>query len=523
MHPPPIRAAGPQHQRTLAATAFSALKWNYAGTVVRMAANFVVGIILARLLGPSPYGQVAVASLVIGLGNLVADVGFGSALVQKDDICSEDIRFAFTAQVLFAVLVVCAIWPITPLIGAFFHQPETVPVMRAMFFIFILQALGQTATSLLKRNLRQKEIQTAQLISYLIGYIGFGIPLAMWGAGVWSLVAAQVIQTLLNTSLVYMNFHHPIAPLLWPKNGHLVRFGGKVVTSNIVNWWITNSDNLFVGRMFGGGDLGLYSRSFTLVNLPEAGIVSTLQAVLFPAYSRTQSRPQLMRNTYLASIALVAMLTLPVFAVIATIPHVVIGGIFGPRWQAAAPVIVPLSLAMPLDSIMCLAGPVLYGIGKVERELWAQMVTAVCMVGIMLVMSRISFIAVGWGVLMIYSLRATLITRAVMRTLDIQWIDIGRAIHVAALVASGTALMVSGADHVILARVGNMGLHLVVDAMLAVLSYGVLLALTFSHWPKETRLFLNQIAQSSRALERVLSILSRASSLKASAARGEQS
>lgn len=523
MNPITKPVESPQVQPTLAHTAFSALKWNYAGTVGRMGANFAVGMILARLLGPRPYGQVAVAALVIGLGNLVADVGLGSAIVQKEEVSSEDIRFAFTVQILFAVIVVCTIWPLTPWIAAFFHQPETALVVRALIPMFILQALGQTATSLLKRNLQQKRIQTAQLISYLVGYVGLGIPFAVAGAGVWSLVLAQLAQSLVNSILVYASARHALVPVLWTRSAHMLRYGGKAVSTNVVSWSIGNLDNLFVGRAFGALELGLYSRSYTLVSMPGAALVSTLQAVLFPAYSRNQSNTKSLRQTYLASVAIIAMLMLPLFAVVAVIPHAVIGGIYGPKWLAAAPVVVPLALAMPLDSLMALAGPVLWGVGKVEREMWAQITTAVVMAGMMVVMSRISFVAVGWGVLMIYSLRVTLVTRAVMRTLDVQWIDIGRAIRVAALVALGTALIVSGADYVILARVGNMGLHLAVDAMVAALSYGVLIAVTFSHWPKETRLFLNQIAQSSRALERVLSILSRTSSLKASVASGEQS
>ena len=511
-----------ERRSTLAHSAFSAVKWSYAGTTMRMGANFAVGIVLARILGPKPYGEVAVAALVIGLGNLVADVGLGSALVQKNEVSGEDIRFAFTVQVLFAALIVLALWPLTPLIAVFFHQPEIVPVLRAMFSIFILQSLGQTAISLLKRNLRQKEIQTAQLVSYLIGYIGVGIPLALLGVGVWSLVVAQLTQSLLNTILVYTRMHHSVIPLAWPRNAHMAGYGGKVVSSNVVNWWITNSDNLFVGRACGSVPLGLYSRSFTLVNLPEAGIVSTLQAVLFPTYSRTQDRSQLMRQTYLASVSIVAMLTLPFFAVVAAVPLTVIGGVYGAQWLAAVPVVVPLALAMPLDSIMALAGPVQYGVGRVERELWPQMATAAVMVGVMIVMSRISFVAVGWGVLAIYLLRATLVTRAVIKTLELRWRDVGRSLGAAVLVAVGCALLVGGFDRLLLAKVGLMGMRLSLDMIAALFTFLLLLTASFPLWTEETYLFVKRIAASSRTLELMIGWMSRASFSIQKVTSGEQ-
>ena len=352
MKSPHAPSAAPHVRPMLAQTAFSALKWIYTGTVLRMGANFAVGMILARLLGPKPYGQVAVAVLVISLGNLVADVGLGSALVQKEEILTEDIRFAFTVQVGFAVLIVCTMWALTPWLAAFFHQPETVLVMRALLPMFILQALGQTATSLLKRDLQQRKIQTAQLVSYLVGYVGVGIPLAILGRGVWSLVAAQLIQCLVNSVLVYVSARHAFMPVLRTRSAHMLRYGGKAVSSNVACWSIGNLDNVFVGRSCGATELGLYSRSYMLVSLPAVSIISTLQAVLFPAYSRTQSRPQLMRQTYLASVAVVAMIMLPMFAVVAAIPHTVICGVYGPRWVAAVPVVIPLALAMPLDAFM---------------------------------------------------------------------------------------------------------------------------------------------------------------------------
>jgi O-antigen/teichoic acid export membrane protein len=487
MNPISKPVESPQVQPTLAHTAFSALKWNYAGTVGRMGANFAVGMILARLLGPRPYGQVAVAALVIGLGNLVADVGLGSAIVQKEEVSSEDIRFAFTVQMLFAVIVVCTIWPLTPWIAAFFHQPETALVVRALIPMFILQALGQTATSLLKRNLQQKRIQTAQLISYLVGYVGLGIPFAVAGGGVWSLVLAQLAQSMVNSILVYASARHALVPLLWTRSAHMLRYGGKAVSTNVVSWSIGNLDNLFVGRAFGALELGLYSRSYTLVSMPGAALVSTLQAVLFPAYSRNQSNTKSLRQTYLASVAIIAMLMLPLFAVVAVIPHAVIGGIYGPKWLAAAPVVVPLALAMPLDSLMALAGPVLWGVGKVEREMWAQIATAVVMAGMMVVMSRISFVAVGWGVLGIYLLRATLLTRAAIGTLELQWADVGRALRVAAFMALATALIVGGVDRLLLVQVASMGLRLCLDAAISFITYVSFTFLFSPLWTDEMR------------------------------------
>ncbi len=75
-----------------------ALKWNYLGTGAKIASQLAIGIVLARLLGPEPFGLIAVAWLMLGLGNLIADSGLSVALVQKEQISARDIRYVFYPQ-----------------------------------------------------------------------------------------------------------------------------------------------------------------------------------------------------------------------------------------------------------------------------------------------------------------------------------------------------------------------------------------------------------------------------------------
>ena len=78
---------------------YQALIWNYSGSAVSMSSQFIIGIVLARLLGPEAFGIVAIGMLMIGIGNLVVDFGFGAALIQGKSVTERDIGFVFSAQV----------------------------------------------------------------------------------------------------------------------------------------------------------------------------------------------------------------------------------------------------------------------------------------------------------------------------------------------------------------------------------------------------------------------------------------
>ena len=430
----------------LGSRALSALSWNYAGAAARTASGLILGILLARLLGPKPFGQAAAAALLLGLGNLLADVGLGSALIQNRRLHPDDIRFAFTLQSLFAAGLAGAVWLLAPAIGSFFQQRELVAVVRALLPVTVLQGMSQTATSLLRRDLRLKTIQAAQLASYLIGYGALGIPLACKGAGVWSLVAAQLGQSLAYGAIVYRSVRHPLTPMFRSRTGGMVGYGAKAASTNLANWAIGNLDNLFVGRVLGIANLGLYSRAFNLVAAPETSLVAALQAVLFPAYARSQDRREMLRRVYLAALGLVALLAIPPCAVVAATAPTWIRVGFGERWLAAAPVLTPLALAIPFDALMALASSLLWGLDRVGRELRIQAAVALVAVAILAVTTRISLAAVGWGVAALYLLRSLWLNRAAMNLLGLRWRDLGRAVRPSLLVAFPAALAAACVD-----------------------------------------------------------------------------
>ena len=340
---------------TLTSSALGAMRWNYAGFLSRSVAGFIVGIVLARLLGPKPFGQIGVAAIVFGLGNLLADAGFSSALVQVPELHQRLIRAAFTMQVLVGCTMTGLVWLLAPLVGAAFRDPGVVAVVRAVSPLFLLQSFGQTATGLMKRQMRFGPIQTAQVFSYLIGYALVGVTMAYAGFGVWSLVAAQLTQPLLYSLLAYSHVRHSLYPYIDRSAFRLLRFGAQVTGANIINWTIVNLDNIFVGRVFGSTSLGLYSRSFNLAIVPVEGFVSSCQQVLFASCSRVEQRFDRMRRAYLAAVGGIAFVTIPVFWSLSVCARFVIGGLYGPRWGEAVPLFTAFAAAMPFFALMAVA------------------------------------------------------------------------------------------------------------------------------------------------------------------------
>lgn len=451
----------------LAGQALAALKWNYGGALARVGTQILIGIVLARILGPTPFGLVAIAWLVISLCNLVADFGFGAALVQRQDISENEVRYVFTVQMLIGVGLTLLIASSADLIAQVFNYKELVPVLRVLSLVFVIQALGQTATNLLKRNLDFKSLQIAQVVSYLVSYILLGIPLAYMGFEVWSLVIAQLSQSLLQALLNYFRVRHPIKPLFRSHAVGFLSFGTKIITINLVNWSISNLDNVFVGKFFGAANLGLYSRVYNFMLTAVTNVVTVLQAVLFPLYSKAQDDKAMLKQGYLVSVGVVSLIMLPTLGSVAVVPHTVIEGLYGNRWLGAVPLLVPLALAMPFDAAMGMAGPLLCARGKPERELRVQAMSAAFFIVVMLVTSKVSLLALTWGVFGVYVVRFVLMTREVMRMVGASWYEILLTLQGSFLMLAGTALAVSGMDVILLSYSVSSWIRLLSDVFAA--------------------------------------------------------
>jgi lipopolysaccharide exporter len=413
----------------------SALKWNYLGNGVRAFSQFVMGIVLARLLGPEPFGIVAGAWIVISLGSLISDLGFAAAVVQKAALTDDDIRHAFTLQLLVGLLLAGSVILLAPAVSAALALPKLTPVLRVLSALFVLQSFGLTGSALLRRRLDYKSLQKAQATSYIMAFAFVGLPMAWFGGGVWSLVTAQLLQALLLSAGLYHLTRHSIRPLFAARDLAIRNFGVRVLSTNMVNWSLENLDNVAVGRFQGAISLGLYNRAFSLMMMPVGNVVAVIQSVLFSSVARLQDVPGRLRQLYLGSLSAVSLLLLPIFIGVAAVPDTVIIGLYGPRWSAAASVLRPLAIALGFHSVMALAGPVLQGSGRVTRELWRQLISATIMLLALMIAGRVSLVVLAWTVCGVYVIRCLLMTSGVMALLELRWADVLKAVSGGAILA----------------------------------------------------------------------------------------
>jgi O-antigen/teichoic acid export membrane protein len=359
--------------RTLSERTVSAGQWRMAAWGVQAALQLGFGVVLARLLPPRDFGVVALAWVVVSFAELLAQLGLGVALVQRQGLTERHVRTAFTASLLTGAAAAALLWVLSPLSAPLLDAPELPAVMRGLSLLFVCGALGGTARALLQRRLDFRALFVVDVASYGAGYAGVALALALAGHGVWSLVWGTVAQSLLGSVLALAFVRHPLRPLLGRAElKELCGFGVAASLNQLVNHAARNADNLLVGRLLGAAALGLYGRAFNLMTLPLAAVGDVMWHVLFPAMSEVKDDRARLGRAYLAAVQASALAAAPLMAgIAAAAPHLA-EGVYGPAWAGMALPLRILCAAGLFRAVYHVSGALTHASGRVYSELWRQ-------------------------------------------------------------------------------------------------------------------------------------------------------
>ena len=438
----------------LSKRAMNAASWGFAVSAISAVLSFGIHIWLARLLPPSDFGLVAMALLFVGLARILSNFGFPAAVVQRSDLSPEHVRTAFTVSGLLGLLVTGTLIVLAPLSTLVFPEPRLPEIIRAISPVFLFTGLGNTAGALLRRSLDFKRIFWVGILSYVVGYAGLAIPMALLGYGVWSLVAGTIGSPIVETVLLLSLVRHPVRPMVGRREfTELVGYGVGFSLNQVLNFGAHNGDNLVIGRYLGDGPLGLYTKAYGLMRLPADYLGEVLNAVLFPAFAELQSETRRLASAYLRSTELAILLSAPLIAgMVVAAPHMILG-LLGPNWEGS---IVPLQI-LGLVGILSTSYPLSTNVANAVGRVYAvSLRTGIFAVAIVV----FGFLALPWGlvgvsvaVTVAHVVMYVLMSGLALRSLDCSWSRFRRA-HLPGLLIGAEVGLAALIARVLLEEIG---------------------------------------------------------------------
>ncbi len=429
---------------SLGARAIEAGRWRLAGQTFGAVLQFGTGVVLARLLAPRDFGLMAFAWILVGLVSM-SELGLAAALVQRRELTERHVRAAFTATVLIGAGLAATTAALAPLMAWLVRDPAAGPVLASAGVVFLIAAFAHTPTALLRRSLSFRTLFWIDAGTHLAGYGIVAPVLALRGWGVWSLVVAVILQNTLAAAWSIHAARPPLRPLLARAElRELWGFGAGASLSGFVGYLARNADNLVVGARLGAAPLGLYSRAYNLMLLPQNHIGRVMSGVLFPALSRLQGDAPRLSRAYLLSVQLAALVAGPLMAgMLVAGPHLV-AAVYGPGWEGA---VLPLQIlcgAGLLRVVTSLAEVVAHSTGHVAAQLRLQLGYAVLVIAGSSIGSLWGIAGTALAVALAIAAMYVATARLALRITGAGWRPFARA-HVPGLLVSfivgGTALV----------------------------------------------------------------------------------
>ena len=363
---------------------FSGIGWSFAERISAQLVSLIVSIILARILAPEDYGILAIVNVFVAIGDALVAGGFGIALVQKKN--SDDTDFnsicwvsVFVSVLLYAVLFICA-----PLISDFYVNNDLTLIARVLGIRLVFSAVN---------SIQQAYIQKKLLFmkSCIIGTFGaivsgiIGIVLALTGAGVWALIAQNMMSVIISTAMLYFFIEwKPRLQCSMSSIKEMWGYGSRVFLAKTVDTLKDNIRTLVVGKVFSSADLAYYNQGKRFPQLLVNDIVNSVGKVLLPVFSEQQD--DLNKNTDFMrlSIRVSSFILLPLIFGMVGIADNFILLFLTEKWMPCVPYLRILSLVYVTRSVNTILKNALLAIGKSEVNLFHEVVTSVLTVALII-------------------------------------------------------------------------------------------------------------------------------------------
>ena len=321
---------------TLKQKATKGVLWSAIERFSVQGVQFCIMIIMARLLTPNDYGLIGMLSIFLAVAQSLIDSGFSQALIRKQDRTEVDNSTIFYFNVVVSIILYLILFLFAPYIADFYNTPELCNITRVVCFGIIINSLAVVQRAILTIKIDFKTQAKISLIATLISGIT-GIILAYSGYGVWALVIQSLINSFLNTILLWvLSKWRPIKAYSWKSFKELFSFGSKLLTSGLIDTIYRNIYPIVIGKTFSASDLGYYTRAQHFSEFPSSNITGVLQRVTYPILCNIQNDDNKLRDVYRRFLKLSAFVIFPLMTGLAAVSHPFINLIIGSQWEYCA-------------------------------------------------------------------------------------------------------------------------------------------------------------------------------------------
>jgi len=328
-----------ENKTSLKEVATKGMLWNSIEKFSVQGSQFLIGILLARLLIPADFGLIGMIAIFIAIAQTFVDSGMGSGLIQRQNRSLEDYSTVFVFNFVVSLFFYILLFISAPYIADFYNTPALIPITRVIGINIIINSLSIVQRSMLTVELNFKTLAKINILSIMISGV-CAIYFAYTGFGVWSLVYRQLIGSIVSVVLFWY-FSKWKTSFVFSKKSFkdLFGYGSKILASGIYAQIFQNMYNIFIGKAYSASNLGFYTQAKQLAEVTAGTVTSILQQVTFPILAALQDDKERMILVYRRLIRMTAFFIFPTMTILAVLADPFVNFFLGTKWMPMVPLL----------------------------------------------------------------------------------------------------------------------------------------------------------------------------------------
>lgn len=383
-----------EKEKSLKKKTISGLLWSFGDMMGNQGVQFIIQIILARLLTPTDFGLIGMILVFVALSNSLVDSGFTQALIRDQKANQTDYSTVFYFNLAVSVFIYGVLFLSAPLISDFFNQDRLTSIIRVLSLGVIINAFSIIPRAMFTKEVNFKvQAKVNMTASLLSGAIA--VTMAVAGFGVWSLVVRMLGLNLIQALLLAFS-RRWLPSLIFSVISfkRLFGFGWKLLVSGLIDTTYNNIYYLIIGKQYAPSSLGHYTNAAKFSDVATQTLTATIQRVTYPVLSGIQEQHDRLKQSFQKIIKLSGFLIFPIMIGVAAVAEPLILLVFGQKWETMIPYFQLLCIAGMLYPIHALNLNVLQVKGRSDLFLYLEIIKTI-------VPTVLIFIVIwmDWGIL----------------------------------------------------------------------------------------------------------------------------
>lgn len=315
----------------------SSLIWKFMERGGVQIVQFVISIVIARILSPNDYGIVAIITVFTSLATVFVQSGIATAIVQRKEVTSLELSSVFYYSIFVAALFYGVLYITAPFIAKFYDMHQITNSLRVAALTLFPGAFNSVQNGLVARKMVFKKQCVSSMISAIISGV-IGVVLAILNTGVWALVIQQLSYQIIVCLTLFMFVKwHPTLEFSYIKTIRMLKYGIKILGARLVDTIFHNIENLVIGKKYNSETLAVYTKGKQFPLIIIDNLDGSIQNVMLPVFSRKQDDLKMLQISVRQTISLSTYVAFPAMAGLAAIASPLIYLVLGEKWMSCVP------------------------------------------------------------------------------------------------------------------------------------------------------------------------------------------